>query len=362
MNSMSWFEAQSGLGGLAADVREFLQAVRFSRPEVLWLLVIVPILGLLNRWAEGRRRRAREQLGRLAAIASLRTQPKARRRWLGFTYPLAWIALILGLSGPRWGKSDEPGIAVGRDLVLVIDLSQSMKADDMASPTARTRWEAARAGALDLMAAVARRGGHRVAAIVFAAHPKTLVPLTTDYDHVRAVIEEIDGAHPPPEIRPGADPAITSGTRIGSALLAAVAVHDPRFPGSQDIILISDGDDPGDDREWARGANAARKAGIPVHTIGVGNPNAATVLTEGPEPFSTKLEEDPLQQIAAETRGDYLASRREVPRLGEFFNARIEPHATRMVSDDAIPQPKERYAWFLVPALLLLGFGWLRGR
>jgi len=354
--------ASSGLAGFGADAREFIQAIRFARPELLWLLLVVPLLTLANAWARLKRRRSADALGRPAAITALNTQPKPRRRWLGFAYPFAWIALILGLAGPRLGLSDEPGVAVGRDLVVVIDLSQSMKVDDMASASARTRWEAARAGALDLLAAASRRGGHRFAVIVFAAHPKTLVPLTTDYDHVQAVLEEIDGVHPPPEVRPGPDPTITSGTRIGSALIAAVAIHDPRFPGSQDIILVSDGDDPGDDREWARGSNAARKAAIPVHTIGVGNPDSATVMTDGPEPFSTKLEEGPLKQIAAETRGEYLAARRDVPRLGEFFRARIESNATRMVSDDAIPQPKERYPWFVAPALALFGIGWLRGR
>jgi Ca-activated chloride channel family protein len=236
----------------------------------------------------------------------------------------------------------------------------------MASAEARTRWEAARAGLLDLMNAVARRGGHRIAVVAFAARAKLLVPLTTDYDHVRSVIEEIDGQFPPPEVRPGADTSIASGTRIGAGLIAAVNAHDPRFPGSQDIILVSDGDDPGDDREWSRGSDAARRAGIPVHTVGVGNPETPAIVAVGdpmnPELIQTKLDEDVLKQIAAQTRGEYLAARREVPRLGDFFHARIEPHPSREVSDDRIPQPKERYPWLLVPALVLFAAGWLRGR
>lgn len=356
----------SGLSGLFTDAREFLVATRFARPELLWLLWVLPVLALANRYAQLRRRKATEALGRPAAVAGLFTQPRPRHRWLGVAYPFAWTALILGIAGPRWGKSDEPGIAVGRDLVVVVDLSQSMKADDMAAPDARMRWEAAKAGLLDLTNAVSRRGGHRIAIVAFAARAKLLVPLTTDYDHVRAVIDEIDGLLPPPEVRPGADPAIVSGTRIGTGLIAAVNAHDPRFPGSQDIILLSDGDDPGDDREWARGSDSARKAGIPVHTVGVGNPDAATIISLGdpmnPELIRTKLEEDVLKQIAAETRGDYLASCRDVPRLGDFFRSRIEPHPSREVSDDAIPQPKERYSWFLAPALALFAIGWIRGR
>jgi Ca-activated chloride channel family protein len=351
-----------GLGGLITDLREFLAAVRFARSELLWLFLLFPLFALTNRYAAGRRRRSLDAIGRGAALASLNRQPWPRRRWLGLAYPFAWAALILGVAGPRWGKSDEPGVAVGRDIVLVLDLSQTMKANDMSSAEVKTRWEAARAGMLDFMNTVSRRGGHRVAIVLFAARAKVLLPLTTDYDHVRAVIGEIDANWPPPDIRPGADPNIVSGTRIGAGLLAAVGAHDPRFPGSQEIILLSDDDDPADDREWAKGSAAARAAGIPVHTVGIGNPDAITLLELGDELVNTKLQEDVLKQIAAETRGEYLSAGRDVPRLGDFFRSRIEPYQTRTVSDDAIPQMQERYVWFLVPALILFTIGWLRGK
>jgi Ca-activated chloride channel family protein len=374
----------SGLAGLAADAREFLAAVRFARPEALWLLLLLPVLGLVNRWGARRRRAAVARIGRPAAVAGQLTHPVPRRKWLGLAYPLGWVALVLGLAGPRWGKSDETGVAVGRDLVVVIDLSRSMQADDVNPPAdgwragsakgrrEPTRWRAARDGALDLIDGVARRGGHRVAVVVFAARPKLLCPLTTDYDHVRAVLEEIDGDYPPHEIRPaarpveeepkGVEPEPNSGTRIGAGLKAAVDAHDKRFPGYQDIILISDGDDPGDDKEWVKGSDKAREAGIPVHTVGVGNPDAPAVLVLGPELVSTQLQEGPLKQIAAETRGRYIAARKEPPRLGEFFRAHLEPLPSREVSDESIPLPKERYPWFLAPALAFFAVGWLRGK
>jgi Ca-activated chloride channel family protein len=355
------FTTPSGLAGLASDLREFLAAVRFARPEVLWLLLVPPFLGLVNRWAARRRRTATARIGRPAAVAGQLTHPVTRRRWLGLAYPLAWAALVLGLAGPRWGKSGETGVAVGRDLVVVIDLSRSMHAPDMADPAAPTRWQAARAAALDLLTGVSARGGHRVAVVAFAAHPKVLCPLTTDYDHVRAVIADLDGEFPPPEIRPGAGEVI-SGTRIGSALKAAVAVHDNRFPGYQDVVLISDADDPADDTEWADGSDAALKAGVPVHTVGLGNPFEDYVLAFGEELAPTRLREDWLKQIAAATRGQYIAGRREVPPLGDFFRSHLEPLPGRAVSDELLPLPKERYAWFLAPALALYLVGWLRGR
>lgn len=359
---MLLFAASSGLGGLLTDAREFVAAVRLARPDALWLLLLLPVLGLLNWWAARRRKRAIAAVGRPAAVAGQLTHPRPTRRWLGLAYPVAWVLLVFGIAGPQWGKSDEPGVAVGRDLVIVIDLSRSMQADDMSDPDAKTRWEAARKGALDLLQAVARRGGHRVGVVVFAARPKLICPLTTDYEHVRAVLEDVDGRYPPPEVRPGADPNVVSGTRIGAGLIAAVQAHDKEFTGSQDIVLLSDGDDPVNDQEWVRGSDAARAAGIPVHTVGVGSTTEPTVMQLGEELVSTQLQEDVLDQIAKQTRGQYVAARRDVPNLGEFFRTRVEPNPSRVYTGDQVPQPRERYPWFLAPALALFLVGWVRGK
>jgi Ca-activated chloride channel family protein len=354
----------SGLAGLLADLREFVAGVRFARPGALWLLLLLTVMGLLDRWAARQRRKAVAEVGRPGAVAGQLAHPRPKRAWLGrLGYSLAWTLLILGVAGPRWGKSDEAGVAVGRDLVVVIDLSRTMLADDMADAKIKARWEAARAGALDLLAAVERRGGHRVAVVVFAAKPKLLCPLTTDYEHVRAVLEDLDGRYPPPEVRLGGDD-LPSGTRIGAALQAAVGANDnPEFAGTQDIILISDGDDPGNDSEWMVGVKAAADAKIPVHAVGVGDPERVRHVDIDKEPlFGTSLHEEPLRQIAGGTGGQYVAARKDVPALGEFFRTRVEPNRTREFTGDPIPQPKERYAWFLAPALALFLAGWVRGR
>jgi len=356
------FAISSGLTGLLTDAREFVAAVRLARPDALWLVLLLPLLGLLNRWASRWRKSAIAAIGRPAAVAGQLTHPRPGFKWLGLAYPFAWLFLVLGVAGPRWGKSDEPGVAVGRDLVIVIDLSRSMQVSDMSDSEAKTRWEAARKGALDLMQAVARRGGHRVAVVVFATKASVICPLTTDYEHARAILEDLNGEFPPPEIRMGDQEAV-SGTRIGAGLIAAVQAHDERFTGSQDILLISDGDDPVDDKEWVRGSDAARAKDIPVHTVGVGNPNQSTIVVINEEPlFDTKLHEEPLKQIAAETRGQYVAARRDVPSLGEFFRTRIEPNPSREYTGDQIPQPKDRYPWFFAPALALFLVGWIRGK
>ena len=89
-----------------------------------------------------------------------------------------------------------------------------------------------------------------------------------------------------------------------------------RFPGYQDVVLISDGDDPADDREWARGSDEARRAQIPVHTVGVGNHQEDFILTFGEELAPTRLREEPLQRIAAETNGRHIAACATSPARG----------------------------------------------
>ena len=147
-SDMELFAASSGLSGLLTDVREFIAAVRFARPWLLLLLFLLPLLGLLNFWASRMRQAALAAIGRPAAVTGQLTHPRGGRRWLGLAYPIAWVLLVVGVAGPRWGKSDEVGVAVGRDLVIVIDLSRTMLADDMSDSQIRTRWQAARARCL----------------------------------------------------------------------------------------------------------------------------------------------------------------------------------------------------------------------
>ena len=354
----------SGLAGTAADAAAFVGGVSFARPG--WALVaFVPIvMAGIGRWTRPRA----DAIGRPAAVLAQITGPRPAGRW---AVGLGWLLLAVGLAGPGWGTG-EGGVAVGRDVVIVLDLSRSMLAADTADPA--TRWQTGVAAARDLVAATRDRGGHRVGVVVFAARPYVLVPLTTDADHVDAALADLDGEFPPPAVRPGTDPGPASGTRIGSALAAAVAAHDPRFPNARDVVLITDGDDPAGDREWAAGVSAARAAGVPVHVVGIGDPDRdSPIVIDGeplafpgpggvPAPVRTRMRDAFLRELAVEARGEYLPAGRTVPPLGEFWRARIEPLTARQLTDDAVPQPRDRSAWFYAAAAGFLFLGWWRGR
>jgi Ca-activated chloride channel family protein len=342
----------------------FSLSLSFARPSFLYLLILVPVLGAMAIVAARRRRAALARVGRPETVSGLSSlRPGTRRRSRLFVFA-GLTGMILAVSGPRWGKGGEAGVVVGRDLVVVFDLSRSMTAADMAAPAHAQRWEAARAGLHDLVATVQQRGGHRLALVVFAARPWVVCPLTSDYDHFLARVDEFSPTAPPPEVRPDPDEPLVTGTGIGAALRMALAAHDPRFPGYQDILLLSDGDGPGVEAESEGGIKDAADRQIPVHVVGLGDPSRPTelVLGEGDsaEFVGTKLQEGLLKEIARRTHGEYLPARRDVPPLGEWFGRTIEPRPSRELSDDAIPQPKDRSVWFVGTGFLLLLLGWVR--
>ncbi len=341
--------------------------VSFSFSMGFWLFLVLPLLVALFGYGDRRRREARERFGLPKAIEALSTLNSRRRRWSRLLLLFSSALLVIAVSGPRWGRG-ESGVVVGRDLMIVLDLSKSMLADDMRSPDGREkeRWQAAQAGIRDLVASLKQRGGHRLGLVLFASRPWIVCPLTTDYDHFLMRLDEFDPAAPPPEIIAVEEEPAPSGTRIGAALAEAVKRHDARFVGYQDILLLSDGDDPAADRdvEIKQGINAARDAHIPVNTVGIGDPNNATTIDFkrpnndiellGP----TRLMEEPLKEIAQKTGGLYLPAQRDRPDLKEFFSKQIEPRPTREIADEWLPQPKSQTLWFILAASLLLLVSW----
>src|SRR5262249_15465342 len=161
-----------------------------------------------------------------------------------------------------WSQSG----TTGRDVVLLLDVSRSMFARDVLP----NRLGRAKEAAVDLVAnSIRKHGGHRIALVLFAARAKVICPLAHDYDHVVEALEAGSPHQPPQDLLP--ERAGESGTRIGAGLLAALEAHDARFSGHQDIVLLSDGDDPGLDSASERraGIQRVREAHISVHTIGL---------------------------------------------------------------------------------------------
>jgi Ca-activated chloride channel family protein len=331
----------------------------FAHPWLLALLALLPPLALVATLAVRRRRRALRQLG---GAATWENVGPGGRRWLRrLLLALAALMLIVGVAGPQGGRDWEQSAAAGRDWIVVLDMSRSMLAE---TPS---RFERARTAVLDLANTVEQRGGHRIALVIFAARAQVACPLTRDYDHFRETVRLLDATQPPSAI--AAEPESISGTRIGLALAAALQNHEPRAHGFQDVLLLSDGDDPARDGDWQPAVDLARQQSIPVHTVGIGDPAAghAIPLQDGyleyeGERVLTKLEEKPLQEIARATGGTHSPAQTKALPLGELFRERIEKAGVPAEeNDDRLPVPRQYYVWFLAPALGLLALEMLLG-
>jgi Ca-activated chloride channel family protein len=327
----------------------------FTHPVLLWTAAVLPALAVLALWARRRRRVLVARLGPPGVIAGQVELPAGR--WRAVT---AWILgillVVIGAAGPHWGVGPSSAIVPGRDIVIVVDLSRSMMAQD-ALPS---RLGKAKDALREFADAVQSRGGHRLALVGFAGRAAVVCPLTHDYDHFRAKVAALS-ADPPPAAVTASGPSAVSGTRIGAGLQRAVELLDPQYRSAEEIVLVSDGDDPAGDEEWRAGIAAAREAGIPVDAVGIGDPNAGWPIQldknrlafHGAE-VRTQLHEQPLREIAAKTGGVYVAARTGPPGLRELFRTRLSDGPTREALAGTLPQPISHSPVFFAAALTFI--------
>jgi Ca-activated chloride channel family protein len=344
---------------LEEKVGDRVNAMRhwFANPEILFSLALLPALALLTSIDAKRRRRVLAGIGGLPALTTARSGFRFVR---GVCLLTGLVALVTAAAGPRWGRDTSQPVAPGRDLIVVLDCSRSMFAE---TPS---RFERAQTALLDLAAALRRVGGHRVALVTFAARAKLVCPLTHDYDHFRDAVVGIDPQAIDAELGPVS--SSPSGTRIGLGLCEAVRAHDARFAGATDILLLSDGDDPAGDGEWQAGVDAARASAVPVFTIGIGDPDSASIIPldshamryDGKD-VRTKLEEAPLRAIAKETGGTFFPARQKSIAAGSLYLNAIAIGSQRDDTEDNLPVNADQSAWFYGTSLAMLAGSILLG-
>jgi Ca-activated chloride channel family protein len=330
----------------------------FAYPQVFWLAPGLGVAVLLAAWGWRQRGRALAHLGEKQAVRKLLL---VDWRWRGLRQSCLFLGLFLllvGSAGPQWGRDLGRETSQGHDVVLVLDVSRSMLAEQP------SRLERAVRALGELADHWQRRGGQRLALVLFAARPHLAFPLTQDYDHLRFVLAQIEKDDLPATVRPPTDAAPLSGTRLGAALRLAVEIANPQAKVMPAIFLLSDGDDPAGDEEWLQGVQEARAANVPVHTVGLGDPRQASPILMGGEFLQfegqvvrTRLEEKVLQDIAQGTGGVYIPAHTSSLPWGRLFREILQ----RQPRDDmanqgraVVPVYQQRPGWFLWPGLGLL--------
>ena len=316
---------------------------RFANPQYLWLLWLLPLLAALF-WAAVRNRRKRlERFGHLDVLRELMPDVSTGRVKLKFIlFCTALALLILAAARPQLGSKLREEKSQGVEMMLVVDVSNSMLAEDF-EPNRLERTKYAINKLFDGLQQ------DRVGLIVFAGEPKVQLPITSDYRMAKAFARRIDTSL-----------ADVQGTAVGKALEQALLSFSGETAESHSrvIILITDGENHEDDAlEVAR---QAAEAGIRIYTIGIGTPEGAPIQINGEfikdekgDMVVSKLDEKLLQQIAEITGGAYVRSTKQSIGLDEIVRSINDMEQTEF-STVRFEEFNEQYPYLLAVALVLL--------
>lgn len=316
---------------------------RFANPQYLWLLTLIPLFVVLFAGVAAQRHRRLARFGNPDTLAELMPEVSNGRVVLKFILFCCAVALVvLAAARPQFGSKLREEKARGVEMMLVVDVSNSMLAEDF-EPNRLERTKYAINRLFDGLKQ------DRVGLIVFAGEPRVQLPITSDYRMAKAFARRID----PSQVS-------VQGTAIGKALEQALL----SFSGETDekrsraIILITDGENHDDDAVAV--AKRAAEQGIRIYTIGIGTPEGAPIEIDGEfirdeqgEMVVSKLNEEMLAQIADETGGAYVRATKQDIGLDEIVRSINEMEQSEL-STVRFEEFNEQYQYLLIAALVLL--------
>lgn len=314
---------------------------RFAHPEYLYLLLAAPALVALFAWALYDRRRRLARFGDPATVATLMPDASTGRMKLKFIlFTTAVILVILAAARPQFGSKLREQKSEGIEMMLAVDISNSMLAEDF-EPNRLERTKYAINKLFDGLEQ------DRVGVIVFAGDATVQLPITSDYRMAKAFAKRISPSM-----------ASVQGTSIGKALSLAEMSFSSGSGDSRVIILITDGEDH--EGNVMQAAERAAEQGIRIFTIGIGTPEGAPIQIGGEfikdeagEMVVSKLNEEMLARIADITGGAYVRSSKQSIGLDEIVKAINEMEQTEL-SMVRFEEFNEQYQYLLIAALVLL--------
>ena len=321
--------------------------LRYDNIEFLYLLALVPILiiGVIlhSKW----QKKSILKFGDIDLVNQLmQSHSIFRKRIKNILFVLAILFLIIGLSNPQVGTKMEEVKREGVDLMIAIDLSYSMMAQDI-KPNRLDRAKQAISRLIDKLE------GDRIGLVVFAGEAYVQLPITTDYSAAKLFLSTVNTSIIP-----------TQGTKIGNAIDLCSKSFDKENTQSKAIIIITDGETH--DEEAIESATKAREEGIYIHTLGMG-------LTKGgPIPIYnkygstsefrkdregnviiTKLNETMLKEIALAGEGTYVRANNSKSGLSSLFEE-INKMEKKEIGTMVFTNFKDRFQIFIGISLVLL--------
>jgi Ca-activated chloride channel family protein len=322
--------------------------MQFANPQVLLIAaLVVPAAALLIIWAHRRQRTALSRLGNSALLRQLTDSVNWRgRRWQAALRLAALSLLFIALARPQWGSESTEVEQEGLQVIVALDVSQSMLADDLRP----NRLERAKLEIADL---TKRLQGDEIGLVLFSGASFVQVPLTTDY---ATALNYLQSAGPDSISRPG--------TVIGDAIRTATEAFDDKLPSQKVLVLMTDGEDVETDPLAA--ARDAAEQGIMIYTIGFGTPEGSAVPETNAfgqvigaktdaqgNPVISRMNETVLQDIARAGGGGYYRAQADGGELDSLLRE-IDTLQRAQLQSRTTVRYIERFQIFLGLALLAL--------
>ena len=314
---------------------------RFAHIELLYLLALVPLLAVVFALMMRRRRKLMERFGNMELLKELiPNYSRGRLRLKLWIWLTAFACLVIAAARPQLGSKLREEKAKGIEMMLVVDVSNSMLAEDFEP----NRLERTKYAINKLFEGLQQE---RVGMVIFAGEPKVQLPITSDYRMAQAFTKRIS-------------PTLIAeqGTDIGKALQLASLSFSSQSGKSRVIVLITDGENH--EQDVTTVAQMAKDQGIRIYTIGIGTPEGAPieiggefVKDENGDMVVSKLGEQMLEQIATATDGAYVRATKQSIGLEEIVKS-INQMEKSELSTVRYEEYNEQYQYFVAVALALL--------
>ena len=320
--------------------------LRFGHIEFLWGLAGIPLLLLLfilvSRW----KKKALAALGDRKVVDKMMPLVSLSRPWLKFIlFVLAYALLIIGIADPRLGSKMEEVKQKSADLMILLDVSNSMLAQDIAP----NRLENAKRAIAQL---IDNLHNDRIGIVVFAGDAYVQLPVTTDYAAAKMFLSTINTQMVP-----------TQGTAIGAAIDLGMRSFDFRNGTGKSMIIITDGENHEDDAV-AAAKNALSKE-VTVNVIGIGSEEGAPIPIEQDgkqvgyhtdsigKNVVSKLNETMCKEVAIAGGGAYVRATNANSGLNIVMD-QISKVQRKTVESRSFKDFEDRFQFFFALALLLL--------
>ena len=327
--------------------------MHFGNNEYLYFLwIIIPFIAFLMWSYKKKEQLIKVFLGKPLTSRLLDPRILEKAKIDSILTIFAIIFLVLALSNPRWGYHWEDLEQKGVDIIIALDVSNSMLAQDIKP----NRLERAKYKITDLLNMLE---GDRIGLVAFAGTSYLQCPLTLDYSAARIFLNAIDTNLIP-----------VQGTAIGHAIRTSVKAFNQQDPRSRAIILITDGEDHTGDA--IKSAIWANESEAKIFAIGIGNNIGAPIPNNEPgssgfkkdregEVILTKLDEQALQQMALQTGGSYVRSVSGDMDLKKLYLENIKHKVkSKKIKTQRRRVWEEKFQWMILAALLCLTLKYFR--